>query len=92
MKLTKISEADRLSDFISEGYSADEAINRVWNNITQNKSDLKMDQVIKEFKLLYGHDPWFYEMLLTKANKESSNDVDYELLELFETKISAQSS
>lgn len=86
MKLTKQSEADRLADLIQEGYTVDEAMGKVWNRITQNRSDLTMEKVIKEFKLLYGHDPWFYKFLLEK--EEIDQTVDEDLLAIFEARIS----
>lgn len=86
MKLTKQSEADRLADYIQEGYEVEEALNKVWNRITHNKSDLTIEKVIKEFKLLYGHDPWFYKLFLDRD--QTQDFFDEELLTMFEAKIS----
>lgn len=66
MSLT-IKYADKLADYIEEGYDVDIAINKIFDEIKAKKLDLKLEKVIKEFKMLYGHDPYYFA-IYKKAN------------------------
>lgn len=73
--------ADRIADLIEEGYSSDEAIIRITNELSKKKISLKVGNIIKEFKKVYGHNPFHYE--LNTISSVNTEEIDESLFEEF---------
>lgn len=63
-----------LANYIENGFSAEEAILNVSNQLARDKSRIKINTVLKEFKYLYGHTAFHYEIYHSKD--ASFNDTE----------------
>lgn len=61
--------ADKIADFLDEGYSSEEAVSRISVLISKNKLDLKIGKIINEFKRVYGKTPFNYELSIITGDQ-----------------------
>lgn len=66
--------ANQIADLIDEGYSCDQAVIKIHSLMKQKKIEIKMEKILKEFKYLYGHDVFHYELNVDNAFDEESID------------------
>lgn len=52
---------DKLADLIDEGFTSDEAVNRISVLISKRDVNIRVGKVITEFKKIYGMTPTEYE-------------------------------
>jgi hypothetical protein len=75
--------ADKIADLISEGYTSDESILRVSNEIAKKRIPLKVGNIVKEFKKVYGLNPHSYELNIITSTVVDV--IDEELYEEFKS-------
>lgn len=83
----KVYFVDMLADSLDEGTPLEQAYNILSSELSRQKSKIKFNQVIKEFKMLYGHDPEHYVIFKNAESTFIDQSLDDELLEAFSKKM-----